>query len=130
MAATRTFAAPAALPGVIAVQAEAMWTTANPLDDDAWQAICERLADMLGLGPGDGHDELTRCEYDRCGAWLWADEGATLVYQSGTELTVCPQHAQADDPGARVYPGAGLLAVWEAQRAAEGSARIRTTGRA
>ena len=126
MPAVRTFAAPAALPGVIVIQAEAMWAVGS----GPFGNTDDRLADMLGLGPGDGHDELTRCEYDRCGAWLWADEGATLVYQSGTELTVCPQHAQADDPGARVYPGAGLLAVWEAQRDAEDSARMRATGRA
>lgn len=130
MPTTRTFADPAALPDVIVIQAEAMWASTLQSADEVYvDATDRRLAQLLGLGDGDGHDELTRCEYDRCNAWFWADEGATLVYQSGTELTVCPQHAQADDPGARVYPGAGLLAVWEAQRAAEESRRIRTTGR-
>lgn len=126
MTTTRTYAAPAALPGVILIQAEAMWAAGS----GPFGSTDDRLAGMLGLGPGDGHDELTRCEYDRCAAWFWADEGAALVYESGTELTVCAAHAQADDPGARVYPGAGLAAAWEAQRDAKDSARIRANGRA
>lgn len=133
MTATRTFAAPAALPGVIAIHAEAMWAStaaipAQPPGDAAFVARIDALADLLGLGPGDGHGELTRCDVDDCNAWFWADEGATVHYESGTVLTVCAAHAVADDPGARVYPGAGLEAAWRDAQDAEMSHRIRTTG--
>lgn len=100
---TRTFAVPAYLAADVLAQAEALWNVATGTADDA-------LASLLGLGPGDGHDELTRCDVPGCDAWLWADEGATVRYESGRELTTCAEHAQADDPGARIYPGAGLLA--------------------
>lgn len=97
----RQFAAPDALPGSVLIQAEALWTVAAEDADD-------RLAALLGLGPGDGHDELTRCDNPDCRAWFWADEGASVHYESGTVLTVCAAHAMADDPGARVYLGRGL----------------------
>lgn len=113
----RPFVAPARLPLPVRLQAEALWASATHGTPGASFMTDDYLADLLGLGPGDGHDELTRCEYDRCGAWLWADEGAILAYASGTELTVCAAHAVPDDPGARVYPGAALEAAW---RAAEG----------
>lgn len=129
MPVTRTYAAPADLSPDIVIQAEAMWAVTLNGHPGAFDDIDERLADLLGLGPGDGHDELTRCDVEDCNAWFWADEGADVHYEDGAVLTVCPPHAQADDPGARVYPGAGLLAVWEAQRDAEMSARIRATGR-
>lgn len=102
----RAFAAPADLAPEVLTQAEALWNAATEDADN-------RLAVLLELGPGDGHDELTRCEYDGCDAWLWADEGATVRYESGRELTTCANHAQADDPGARIYPGAALLAAWQ-----------------
>lgn len=118
----RPYAAPAALPGAVLIQAEALWNAATEDGDD-------RLADLLGLGPVDGHDGLTRCDVPDCGAWFWADEGATVQYESGRELTVCAEHAQADDPGARVYPGAGLESAWRDAEDAEISHRIRTYGR-
>lgn len=118
----RQFAAPDALAGVALIQAEALWTAATEHADD-------RLAGLLGLGPGDGHDELTRCDDQGCRAWFWADEGATVQYESGTELTVCAAHAVADDPGARVYPGHNLLTALQGERDAETSTRICATGR-
>jgi len=119
----RPFRAPASLPGSVLIQAEALWNAATEDGDD-------RLADLLGLGPIDGHDGLTRCDVPDCGAWFWADEGATVRYESGRELTACDEHAIADDPGARVFPGIGLLTTWMAERDAEISHRIRTAGRA
>lgn len=115
------FSAPADLTPDVLTRAEALWDANTGTADDA-------LAALLGLGPGDGHDELTRC--DVCDAWLWADHGATVAYESGRELTVCAAHAVADDPGAWVYPGAALAATWQAQRDAGERRRIRTTGRA
>ena len=124
-AATRplAFSAPADLTPDVLTRAEALWDANTGTADDA-------LAALLGLGPGDGHDELTRCDIPDCRAWFWADQGATVTYESGRELTVCAVHAVADDPGARVYPGAGLAAAWQAERDAEERRRIRTTGRA
>lgn len=131
MPAVRTFAAPAALPGVIVTQAEAMWASTLQSADEVYvDATDRRLAQLLGLGDGDGHDELTRCEEPGCDAWHWADEGGTVAYNSGRQMQMCAAHAVPDDPGARVYPGRGLQAAWEAQRDAEDSARIRATGRA
>lgn len=130
MPVTRTYAAPADLSPDVLTRAGALWSAQADGAPGAYDDTDEVLADLLGLGPGDGHDELTRCDVEDCNAWFWADEGADVYYEDGAVLTVCPQHAQADDPGARVYPGAGLLAVWEAQRDAEDSARIRATGRA
>lgn len=128
---TLPFARPAGLAEDVRVRAEALWDAvcaASQCDVDAALDIDEQLAALLGLGPGEGHDELTRCEYDRCDAWFWADEGATLQYADGAELQVCRDHAQADDPGARVYPGAALAADWQEQEAAASSHRIRTLG--
>ena len=119
------FAAPADLTPDTLARAHALW---NTTDDAAWLATTDALAALLGLGPGDGHDELTRC--DVCDAWFWADEGAVVAYESGRELTACAAHAVADDPGARVYPGAALAAAWQAERGGEERRRIRTTGRA
>lgn len=113
------FARPSALAPDVHDAAEALW--ALTLDD--------RLADLLGLGSGDGHDELTRCEYGDCGAWHWADQGATLLYESGARLQVCAEHAVRDDPGARVYPGVGLEADLRERDLADMCARIRATGR-
>lgn len=93
------------------------------------KALIKRLAVLLGLGPGDGHDELTRCEYDDCDAWHWADQGATLLYESGARLQVCAGHAVPDAPGARLYPGASLEADLRERDLADMSARIRATGR-
>ena len=117
------FARPADLPPGQRALADALWNATTEDADDA-------LAALLGLGPGDGHDELTRCDVDGCDAWFWADCGATVAYESGRELTVCATHAVPDDPGARIYPGAALAADWQAQREADESRRIRTTGRA
>lgn len=117
----RAFAAPADLTPDTLTRAEALWDAADETADDA-------LAALLGLDAGDGHDELTRC--DVCDAWFLADCGATVTYETGRELTACATHAVADDPGARVYPGAGLAAAWQAERDAEERRRIRTTGRA
>ena len=124
-AATRplAFAAPADLTPDTLARAEALWDAADETTDDA-------LAALLGLSPGDGHDELTRCDVPDCRAWFWADCGATVAYETGRELTVCAAHAVADDPGARVYPGRGLAAAWQAERDAEDRRRTRTTGRA
>lgn len=107
----RPFRAPASLPSSVLIQAEALWNAATEDGDD-------RLADLLGLGPVDGHDGLTRCDLPDCGAWFWADEGATVRYESGRELTACAEHAIADDPGARVFPGAGLETAWRDEHAA------------
>lgn len=87
--------------------AESLWAQGNedPANDDL-------LAALLGLGPGDGHDELTRCEHPGCDAWHYADCGAVVTYQSGRDLQMCPEHAVADDPGAVIYPGASLAAAW------------------
>lgn len=115
------FAAPADLPPGQRALADSLWNAATPAADD-------RLAALLGLGPGDRHDELTRC--DVCDAWLWADCGATVRYETGRELTACAAHAVPDDPGARVYPGAALAAAWQAANDAQVRGRIRTTGRA
>lgn len=128
MTAIRTFANPAALPPVIVIQAEAMWAYTLHGAPGAFDDTDERLADLLGLGPGDGHDELTRCEYDRCNAWFWADEGGTVAYNSGRQMQMCAAHAVPDDPGARVYPGVGLEAAWRDAEQAAISARIRATG--
>jgi|GEM_PF-5616032 len=117
----RTFTAPDTLPNVVLIQAEALWAAATDDADD-------RLADLLGLGPGDGHDELTRCQAPGCGAWLWADEGADLVYESGASLRMCEAHAVPDDPGCRVYPGVGLEARWREAEDAARSKRLRETG--
>lgn len=118
----RTFALPDTLPAVVLIQAEALWTATTEDADDA-------LADLLGLGPGDGHDELTRCDNPDCRAWFWADEGASVHYESGTVLTVCAAHAIADDPGARVYPGVGLESEWRAAEDADHARCILATGR-
>lgn len=129
----RAFAAPADLSPAVRAEAEALWastlaTAPQPLSIEECAAVDDRLAVLLGLGPGDGHDELTRCEAPGCDAWHYADEGATVVYESGTSLDVCAAHAQRDDPGARVCPGVGLDAAWRAAEQAEISARIRATG--
>ena len=120
----RAFAAPADVAPDVLAQAEALWTTtlldaAAPLDPAVCDAPDDALAVLLCLGPGDGHDELTRCDAAGCDAWFWADQGATVAYESGRELTVCAAHAQADDPGARIYPGAGLAAAWQDHIAAD-----------
>ncbi len=121
MTATTTYR-PDTLPGAVLIQAEALWTAATEDADD-------RLADLLGLGQGDGHDELTRYDNPDCRARFWADEGASVQYESGRELTVCAAHAVADDPGARVYPGAGLESEWRAEEDADRARCIRATGR-
>jgi len=97
-------ARPADLAPALLAHAESLWAAGN-LDTDT----DDLLADLLGLGPGGGHDQLTRCEIDGCGAWHWADEGAT--YQGASrDLQVCAEHAVADDPDAVIYPGASLTA--------------------
>lgn len=118
----RPFAAPADVAPAVLIQAEALWSAASDDTDD-------RLADLLGLGPGDGHDELTRCDNPDCRAWFWADAGANVHYESGTVLTVCAAHAVADDPGARVYPGVGLESEWRAAEDADRARCILATGR-
>lgn len=124
----RQYAAPAALSAAalsaaVLIQAEAMWASTLWGRPGAFDDTDERLADLLGLGPGDGHDELTRCDVDDCRAWFWADEGATVQYESGRELAMCAEHAVADDPGARVYPGIGLEAAWRDEQDARDSQR-------
>lgn len=124
---------PADLSPDVLAQAEALWASTDALspvvlDDAAFTGAEDRLAVLLGLDPGDGHDELTRCEAPGCDAWHWADNGATVVYASGRQMQMCAVHAVADDPGARVYPGAGLEAAWREREQAAISERIRTTG--
>lgn len=124
----RAFAAPAGLSPAVLAQAEALWATMLNGAPDVDEDTDLRLAHLLGLDTGDGHDELTRCETPGCDAWHYADEGGTVAYNSGRRMQMCAKHAVPDDPGARVYPGAGLEAAWrEAERAAI-SARIRATG--
>lgn len=121
--ALRAFAAPADLELDELAHAETLWATTLHADTD------DQLAAFLGLGPGDGHDELTRCEAPGCDAWHWADEGGTVAYNSGRQMQMCAAHAVPDDPGARVYPGAGLEAAWREAEQAAISERIRATGR-
>lgn len=126
----RAFAAPADLAPDVLAQAEALWASTLQSADEVYVDTADRqLAALLGLDTGDGHDELTRCETPGCNAWHWADEGGTVRYESGAELDMCAVHAVPDDPGARVYPGAGLEAAWREAEQAAISERIRATGR-
>lgn len=128
-ATNRAFAAPAELAPDVLERAEALWASTLQSADDVYVDATDRaLAELLGLGDGDGHDELTRCDVDDCNAWFWADEGATVHYESGTVLTVCAAHAVADDPGARVYPGVDLAAALHDADLSAMCDRIRTTG--
>lgn len=128
-AAHRAFAAPADLPPDVLERAEALWASTLQSADDVYVDATDRaLAELLGLGDGDGHDELTRCEAPGCDAWHWADEGGTVRYESGAEMQMCAVHAVPDDPGAKVYPGAALERAWREAEQAAISARIRATG--
>jgi hypothetical protein len=128
------FARPAEIPAPLLALAEAMWT-ATPYEEPRHSLLDiddadDLLATLLGLDTTEDayHDELTRCQAEGCGAWFWADDGATVSYESGRDLTMCDEHAVADDPGARVYPGPRIEALWRDRDAAETSARIRATG--
>lgn len=127
-AATRAFACPGDLDPSDLAQAEALWATMLHDGPGIADDTDLRLAELLGLDAGEGHDELTRCEAPGCDAWFWADEGGTVRYESGREMQMCAKHAVPDDPGARVYPGAGLEAAWREAEQSAISARIRATG--
>jgi hypothetical protein len=129
---TRLSPARLAAVAVLAVRttlAEALWaSTFHGAPGLFGEDTDDRLASFLGLGAGDGHDELTRCEVPGCGVFFWADEGAELVHESEHRLQVCAAHAFPDDPGCRLYPGVGLEARWRDERSARESELIRTTG--
>jgi hypothetical protein len=126
------YARPVEIPAPLLALAEAMWDAPPPLSMLHLDDHDDLLATLLGLDTAQDaqHDELTRCEADGCGAWFWADDGATVSYESGRELTMCDVHAVPDDPGARVYPGVGLDAVWRERDAAAAHRRMRETGSA
>lgn len=128
--APRTFARPASLAPAIVIQAEAMWASTLHDGPGASDGTDERLADFLGLGVDENHDELTRCDDTECRAWFWADEGGRVRYESGREMEMCAEHAVADDPGARVYPGIGLETDWRDAEQAAICDSIRRYGRA
>lgn len=113
MAAT-TFARPAEMPPSLLTLAEAMWDAPPLLSMLYLDDHDDLLATLFGMDMDEDayHDELTRCSADGCGAWFWADDGATVLYESGKDLPMCDVHAVPDDPGARVYLGAGLEAAW------------------
>lgn len=112
---TVMFARPADLALPLLTLAEQIWAspdleTLRQVDD--WDLL---LATLLGLDADEDtyHDELTRCQSEGCGAWFWAEDGGTLQYESGADITVCAEHFVNDDPGMHCYPGVGLLAVLE-----------------
>jgi hypothetical protein len=97
--------------------AEAMWSSPplgplHEVDDTD-----ELLAAVVGLTAEHGFEELLRCQHPDCDAWHWAAYGVRVVYQSGREKCFCADHANADEPGARIYPGAALSAIRAADRA-------------